>query len=1212
MADPTLIAEAQHAVDLRLRRLAADKSHLELILHLVNKIGVASDLDSFAALLGANFMNVIGGISFTLFYTFEGETLVIDDQGRKSLFSPDANGDVVGVMQSRLPNEIPGDFADTQMTSPAFTRAYTWVVPLIAGEDLVGAMRIGNLHVSMADLGPHLQTLFTYIALGLRSALHSSELQLTNERLERNRTEIASLLNQSQEARRSLITILEEQRLTEAELRTSEDRFQTMFQAGPMPLALERESDGVVLDVNLSFCAMTGYGRDEIIGRTTTGIGLIPSAAPLQGGTVRLCTAAGEDRSVHVSTSRVEFGRQHCRLSAYLDITERVRAGERMGELAAIVEASEDAIYRISPEGRIQSWNEGARRMYGYTEREIVGEMLTCLASPDKQAEVLDIVDRIRAGESVEHFDTVRRTKLGEQLHISLTGSPIRDAAGTVVAAALVARNITRQKIQETLLQAREQEYRTLAEHSPDVILRLNTNLIITYGNPASERAFGRQFRAGASLLEMNEWYADVPLARFIEHIHRVVDTGTTDGLVISWTNAGQTRSVRALTIVPEHDTDGTITGALAIGRDVTALTRAEESLRASERFYREVFDGVSDGILVYDVVAGRGFRCVNINSVAARVLGRTNTELQGRFLEDVSRPGTLGGVRPRMEACASSGTRVTFELEYLTRSGELSYYETTMLPVLDADGAVARIIIVAHDINERRKAERDIRKMMRAIEQSPASIVITDARGSIEYVNPSFTRVSGYAAEEALGRNPRILRSGEHPPEFYRTMWETISRGEEWRGEILNRRKNGELYWEAVSISPIKDGAGATINFLAVKEDITEQKALHEQLIRSQRMEGLGTLAAGIAHDFNNILGIILGHANIMEDGELSPMQAQSSVRSIESAASRGALLVRHLLMFAQKTDVRFEPVHVAQVLAEVLRLVNETFPRSIAVENSLLADLPPIHADATQVHQVLLNLAVNARDAMPRGGTLAISAGTATRAQVRESFPAAADETYVCVTVRDTGTGMGEEVRTRIFEPFFTTKGPGKGTGLGLSIVFGVMETHKGFVGVASAPGQGTTFSLYFPAVDMHASPAAADEQSKPLPAPGGGETILVVEDEELLREMVTAMLGARGYTVVTAKDGIEALTCFTEKRSSIDLVLTDMGLPRLEGAELVKRLIEIDPNVKVIIASGYLEPEVKAETLRAGARECLQKPYSQNELLAKVRTVLDASPA
>jgi len=1210
MPETLATTEPQNAVDLRLRRLAADKSHLELILHMVNKIGVTSDLDSFAGLLATNFMNVIGGISFTLFYRFEGETLAIDDQGRKSVFVPEAFGDVVSVMQSRSTMETAGDFADTQMTTPAFTQAYTWVVPLVAGEDLVGAMKIEHLHISMADIGPHLQTLFTYIALGLRSALHSSQLQLTNERLERNRTEIASLLSQSQEARRSLITILEEQRLMEAELRTSEDRFQTMFQAGPMPLALERESDHVILDANLSFCTMTGFGRSEILGQTTAGLGLFAPEPQSREGTFRLRAQGGDERLVLVTTSRVEFGHQHCRLSAYLDITERAQAGERMRELAAIVESSEDAIYRISPEGRIQSWNDGARRMYGYTEKEIVGDMLTRLAQPEKHAEVMQIVRRVCSGESVEHFETVRRTKHGEQICISLTASPIRDMAGNVVAAALVARNNTRQKIQETLLLAREQEYRTLAEHSPDVILRLNTTLHITYGNPASERAFGRQFRAGASLLEMNEWYADIPLAMFIEHIHRVIETGMTDGLVISWTNPGQTRSVRALTIVPEHDTDGGITGALAIGRDVTALTRAEESLRESERFYREVFDGVSDGILVFDVVPERGFRYVNINAVATRATTHTNPAVQGKYLDEVARSSTLNGMVSYMQECASTGNRVSFDFEYVSRSAESIFYEVTMLPVLDAVGAVTRIIVVAHDINERRRAERDIRKLMAAIEQSPASIVIADTRGTIEYVNPSFTRVSGYTAAEARGRNPKILKSGEHPPEFYRNLWDTILRGEEWRGEIQNRRKDGTLYWEAASISPIKDPAGAIINFLAVKEDITEQKALQEQLMRSQRMEGLGTLAAGIAHDFNNILGIILGHANLLEDGDMPPMQVRSSVRSIESAASRGAQLVRHLLMFAQKTDVRFETIHLGNVLDEVLRLVNETFPRSISVDSSLPAELPPIHADATQVHQVLLNLAVNARDAMPRGGTLSISATTVTRAQVRESFPAASDENYVCIKVQDTGTGMSEEVRKRIFEPFFTTKGPGKGTGLGLSIVFGVMETHKGFVGVTSAPGQGTTFSLFFPAVSMSLSPAA-EEQTRAAPLPGGDETILVVEDELLLREMVASMLTGRGYAVVTAKDGVDALTLFSEKHASLDLVLTDMGLPRLEGAELVKRLLEIDPQARVIIASGYLDPEVKAETFRAGALECLQKPYSQNELLSKVRAILDASP-
>jgi PAS domain S-box-containing protein len=676
----------------------------------------------------------------------------------------------------------------------------------------------------------------------------------------------------------------------------------------------------------------------------------------------------------------------------------------------------------------------------------------------------------------------------------------------------------------------------------------------------------------------------------------------------MNWEAPGSDALVTAVSIVPERDANGNIVGALAVGRDVTALTKAEHGLRESVRLYREVFDTVSESLIVIDVTSAGGMTIAGLNASAARFFSLSDETARGKLLDSVAPDYLLAVVNPHLKECLSSRLRQRSVHELNLPDARRLYVEFTIHPVCETDGTISRMILLSRDVTERTMAEDAIRKLNQAIEQSPAAIIITDPKGLIEYVNPKFTRVSGYSADEVIGKTPRFLQSGDKSSTEYRELWETIASGREWRGEFHNRKKDGTLFWESASISPMKDATGVITHYLAVKEDITEQKRLQDELVQSQRMQSLGTLAAGIAHDFNNILGIILGHANLIVEGSFEAERSRQSVRSIESAASRGSLLVRHLLTFAQKSDVTFESVRLDQALGDVVRIINEAFPRAISVTTHLPESLPPIYADAAQIHQVFLNLCVNARDAMPRGGSITISASIHDRAELVTAFPNACEDRYVCVTVADTGSGMDAETRRRIFEPFFTTKGPGKGTGLGLAIVFGVMVTHKGFIDVESEVGTGTAFHLYFPvqaglrAID----PVVPHVDTNTLK---GTETILIVEDEELLRDMLRMALTNKGYTVIEANNGVAAVEAYARDHASISLILTDMGLPRLEGAELVRALVAIDPSAVIIIASGYIEPDVKAEALRAGARDFLQKPYAQQDLLQKIRHLLDA---
>jgi PAS domain S-box-containing protein len=507
----------------------------------------------------------------------------------------------------------------------------------------------------------------------------------------------------------------------------------------------------------------------------------------------------------------------------------------------------------------------------------------------------------------------------------------------------------------------------------------------------------------------------------------------------------------------------------------------------------------------------------------------------------------------------------------------------------------------------EREVMNAELQKISRAIEQSPVSIVITDSKGNIEYVNPKFEEVTGYTIEEVRGKNPRILKSDYTSHEDYRHLWETITAGTEWRGEFYNKKKNGETFWESATISSIKDSTGNITHFLAVKEDITERKRLGRELQQAQKMESLGTLAGGVAHDFNNILSIILGYTHVIQQQKDNPQKFSACIEVIKKSVERGAGLVQQILTFARKSEVDLQPLHVNSVIGDLSKMIGETFPKTIRMIFDLQKTLPVIRMDNTQFNQALLNLCVNARDAMQGKGELTLATRLVFGEEIEHHTSEMKDETFIRIAVSDTGCGMDEATRARIFEPFFTTKEKGKGTGLGLAVVYGVMQSHNGFIHVESELGKGTTFKLYFPVSQEFNDEQSALENPE-LNMPGGSETILFVEDESALLQLGKMAMELGGYNVLTAMNGKEALRLFKEHASEIDLVLTDIGLPEMSGAELVTELRLIHAKAKIIVTSGFLDPDMKTALFDAGVIEFIPKPFQIPVVLQKIREVLD----
>ena len=656
-------------------------------------------------------------------------------------------------------------------------------------------------------------------------------------------------------------------------------------------------------------------------------------------------------------------------------------------------------------------------------------------------------------------------------------------------------------------------------------------------------------------------------------------------------------------TKVPLKDAQGEIIGTFGISRNITERKLAEQALQKSEEKFRRVIETALEGIWFLD----SEFKTTEVNDAVVRMLGYTPEELIGRpfidFVLDEDRSMQAEEFQLRKRGISGQ-----YERKLRCKDGSEKWLFLSAKAETNTQGAFVGSFSMITDITERKQAEEERQRLITAFEQTAEAILVTDPRGIIRYVNPAFERITGFTREEAIGQNPRIMNSGRQNAGFYNELWKAISTGRKWRGRFINKKKDGTLFTDETSISPVLNEKGEIMNYVGVKRDITGELSLQTQLAQAQKLESIGTLASGIAHDFNNILGIILGHTSLLERLREDSHMHSESVAAIMKATQRGTSLVKQLMLFARKTEPLLEPVKVNNIIGEITKLLQRTFPKTITISASLQQDLPEIVADSSQIHQVLLNLLVNARDAMPHSGTISITTGTVEGELVSSRFPKATARQYVKVEVADTGIGMDDSTRQRIFEPFFTTKGPGKGTGLGLAVVFGIVEYHNGFIDVRTALGEGTSFTVYLP-IPEHIEHETQATGKVLVDIPGGTETILFIEDEEALRSLAKGILVSKGYTVLTAEDGMQGVELYRSHQKEIAVVLSDIGLPILGGQDVFRKIRAINPEAKVIFASGFFDPETKAEMYKAGLKDFIQKPYMQDEVLQKIRAAIDA---
>ena len=554
-------------------------------------------------------------------------------------------------------------------------------------------------------------------------------------------------------------------------------------------------------------------------------------------------------------------------------------------------------------------------------------------------------------------------------------------------------------------------------------------------------------------------------------------------------------------------------------------------------------------------------------------------------------------------KAALEENTIQQFEYELLNDDRK-EYWETRIVALRGDE-----VVVVVRNITEKKQAEEQRRmseeKFSQVFMTNPDSLTLIRLKDEVYVdVNEGFSHLYGYTREEVIGRSAQEIDIWKDEDDRKRFMAFLLGQGRVENKETEFINKAGTYFTGLLSASIIQV-AGETYVIFDVR-DITEQKKLQIQLMQTQRIQGIGTLAGGVAHDFNNILGIIFGYAGLLEKNRLDPVAHNEGLEAIVKAAERGATLVGQILTFARKSEISFLPLSVPAVLRELLSMLKQTFPKTITFAEKCQEGLPEIMGDRTQIHQALLNLFVNARDAMPHGGCISIEVSLLSQKRIRQRFSMAYHPFYVCVTITDSGCGMNEATCQRIFDPFFTTKEDGKGTGLGLSVVYGILQNHQGFIDVESIVGKGTTFSLFIPATNIIGWNQQEEQPKTELPR--GTETILIVEDEELLLAMVCLRLESIGYSVIEAPDGEKALEVFAQNHKEIALVLSDLGLPKMSGLDFFKKMKEIDPDVLAIIASGYFEPKLKSELEELGAKGFLMKPYRTDQLLLLLRVVFD----
>ncbi|MEP6685705.1 MAG: PAS domain S-box protein [Verrucomicrobiota bacterium] len=905
-----------------------------------------------------------------------------------------------------------------------------------------------------------------------------------------------------------------------------------------------------------------------------------------------------------IATAAVRDERRNGALPLDLHTINRAASADR---LRATIEASIDSVITINAESEILEFNAAAERSFGRRREDVIGKAITEIIIPPslREGHRRGMAALLKTGHGKilgKRVEVPAMRADGSEFPVELTVTRIPGQGSPIFTAFI--RDITERKAAEEMLRSQEEQYRLLFETNPSPmwVYDVETLRFLTVNEAAiSQYGYSREEFLSRTLRDI----------RPVEDVDKLEQTVHEAGAPA---HSGQWRHLRkdGTVIIASIYSCPTIfehrAARMTIATDVTEREHADRKLRQSEA-----------SLALAQRVAHIGSWEVDLTNREDRAKNppRWSDETFQIFgfepgAIEVTRDSFFHLLHPEERQLARdtfiqqlrTGERYSVDHRIVRPDGTQRIVNVQSDTVRDSTGRLVKTVGTVQDITESRRAERMLREQAELISLAQDAILVHNLDGMVRMWNLGAERLYGWTANEMLGKRVADLLSQDTGPAIIAN--DILLQNGEWRGELQQVCKDGRKIIVSCRWTLVRDERGEPESVLVINTDMTEQKKLEAQFLRSQRLESIGTLAAGVAHDLNNILAPILLVTPLLR-GDLAGEDKEKFLSLVQTSAERGAKIVKQVLTFARGADGARVPVQPIYLMEEVARITGETFPKSITIRTHYPENLWLVDGDPTELQQVLLNLCVNARDAMPEGGTLRLMAENF---EVDDHYasmtPGAKPGPHVLIQVTDNGSGIPRQVIDKIFDPFFTTKEVGSGTGLGLSTVLGIVKSYGGFVNVYSEAGH-TTFRVFLPA---NASATLEAGVPEPISLPSGcGETILVVDDEPTIRDAAQSLLLRHGYKVLVADDGIAALAIFAQQASEIDLVLTDIVMPLMDGLTLVRTLRKMNPETKIILSSGReedrdcLSPELNALRLQA----CLTKPYTRAKLLITLSEVL-----
>ena len=872
-----------------------------------------------------------------------------------------------------------------------------------------------------------------------------------------------------------------------------------------------------------------------------------------------------------------------------------------------------DAVVTTDAHSRVTMLNPIAEALTGWTEVDAVGRPLEDvfhIVNEGTREPVESPVARALAEGTIVGLanHTVLIARDGTERPIDDSAAPIRDATGAILGVVLVFRDVTARYAAEETVRRERALLRTLIDALPDAVWTKDATGRFVISNPAHVAMVGAADEAAVAGRTGSDFHPPELAAEYAHDDQRVFAGETVFNKEERVRYADGRERWHLVIKAPLRDRAGQVSGLVGVSRNVQHRKEAEDALRSSEALFRSAFEDTNVAMVITDL----DNRFVRANAAFARMFGYAPGEMIGMAMVDITHPEDLVESLARRKGLLAGASHFVQQKRYRHRDGRLLWGVTNVSLVRDASGAPAVYVGQVQDITARKAAEDELRASearLRLFIDSARdyAIFMTDPAGTVVTWNPGAERAYGYPATEAVGlplerfHLPEEGTAGAPTERLARAASTGSHQTEGWRV-----RKDGTRFWAETTISALRDGE--LRGFAVIARDMTDRRKLEGQFRQAQKLEAVGRLAGGVAHDFNNLLTVINGYSDVVIAALPSGDPHREALAAIRDAGDRAAGLTSQLLAFGRKTIVEPKVLDLNAVIDQLARLLRRLVGEDVILATALAPDLSRIKADPTQIEQIVMNLAINARDAMPRGGRLTIEtrnvrlgAGDAT------AYPDLPPGPYVQLAVSDTGIGMTDEVKARVFEPFFTTKEPGKGTGLGLAMTYGAVKTHNGHIAVYSEPNVGTTFKILLPATgDRPTGPLSSERR----PAPRGAETVLLAEDDDTVRKFAKLVLEMQGYAVIEGAGGADALRAATGHSGAISLLITDVVMPGMGGRDLAEALRLRYPGLKVLYVSGYTDDAVVRHGIVAATDAFLQKPFTPLSLARKTRAVLDGT--